>query len=190
MEIEYEAVFANINKEDIRQRLKRADAKLVQAEILQKRINFHLPKGNEISGGWIRVRDEGSKITMSLKIVKAGKIENQKEICLNVDNFEKAKMFLEMIGCEKKSYQETKREIWQLDDVEIMIDEWPFLEPFVEIEASSEQSVKTAAQKLGFDYKKALFCAVDTLYRKKYDISEDVINQTPRISFKMQNPFL
>ncbi len=191
MQIEYEATFKNIDKKLIRQKLKEIGANLIKPEFLQKRSVFHLPKGHEIDGGWARVRDESDKITMSLKIVDGTNIENQKEVCLQVDNFEEAKQLLELLGCKEKAFQESKREIWKLNDVEITIDEWPFLEPFVEIEGKSEKSVKSATEKLGFDYKDALFCAAGTLYSKKYNLPEDTINnKTPKIIFGMGNPFV
>ncbi|HLC58620.1 MAG TPA: CYTH domain-containing protein [Candidatus Nanoarchaeia archaeon] len=189
MEIEYEATFPDIDKEKIREKLKKIDANLIKKEFLQKRFAFNLP--NENKNAWLRVRDESDKITMSLKIVDGNKIENQKEICLKVDNFESAVKFLENVGCKKKAYQESKRELWKLNNVEITIDEWPFLEPFVEIEGKSESEVKNISEKIGFDYNKALFCAVDTLYHIKYKISEEIINnQTPLIAFDAKNPFI
>jgi len=128
---------------------------------------------------------------MSLKVVNGMGIESQKEICLKIDNFKEAEEFLTILGCQKKAYQESKRELWKIVGVEITIDEWPFLEPFVEIEGESEESVKRIAEKLGFDYQKALFCSIDTLYSKKYNLSEDIINnQTPKIVFNMENPFV
>ena len=192
MEIEYEATFINIDKDEIRERLKKAGAKLISPEFLQTRIVYNLPKGHEIEGSWIRVRSERDKITMSLKIcAKTEKIEDQKEIELEISSFEKADQFLETLGCKKKAFQENKREIWQLQDVEICIDEWPFLEPFVEIEAKSEQAVKQATQKLGFDYEKAKFCSIDFLHAEKYNISTDVINNDiPKLIFDMENPFI
>ncbi len=190
MDIEYEATFQKIDKNEIRERLKKVGAKLLRSEFLQKRIVFNLPKGHEIKGGWLRVRDEGDKITMSLKVVDGNKIENQKEIFLEVNDFKEAKRLLKTLGCEEKAFQESKRELWVLDGVEITIDEWPFLEPFVEVEGRAEEDVKRISTKLGFDYREALFCAVDTLYSKKYNISADRINnETPKILFSMKNPF-
>ena len=191
MYTEFEATFINIEKDDVRNRLKNAGAKLIREEYLQKRVVFNLPIGHEIKGGWLRVRDEGNKITMSLKIVDGDKIENQKETQLKVDNFEQAVSFLESIGCSKKAFQESKRELWELNNTEITIDEWPFLEPFVEIEGKSENDVKNVSNKLGFDYSTALFCAVDTIYNKKYGVSENQINNhTPEILFNGKNPFI
>lgn len=190
MKIEYEATFANINKDEVRERLKKAEAKLIKSDFLQKRATFNLPKGHEIEGGWLRVRDEQDKITMTLKVVKSGKIEEQKEITLRVDDYAQAEYFLQSIGCEKKSYQETKREIWMLGGVEICIDEWPFLEPYVEVEGDSEEAVKKASNQLGFDYSQALFCSVDVLYRMKYGMPEEEVDRIPLITFEMDNPFI
>jgi adenylate cyclase, class 2 len=192
MKIEYEATFPNIDKDKIRERLKKAGAVLVRPEFLQKRVVFNLPEGHEIKGGWLRVRDEQDKVTMSLKIVTNGGIDNQKEICLTVDNFENAEDFLNSIGCrhEGDGYQESKREIWILDEVEICIDEWPFLEPFIEIEGDSESVVQGVSEKLGFNYAKALFCAVDTLYANKYGIDTQFVNkELAAVTFEGKNPF-
>jgi len=190
MSIEYEAKFVNINKNLIRKKLQNIGAELFKPEFLQKRIAFDLPDGYKRKGAWARVRDEGDKITMSFKSVDGDKIHNQKEICLKVNNFEEAENFLNAIGCKAKSYQENKREIWNLDDVEITIDEWPFLDPFIEIEGESEDKVKSVAEKLEFDYSKAIFGATDVLVNIKYGIPLDVINKIPKIVFDMENPFL
>lgn len=191
MQIEYEATFIKVNKNAVRASLKRAGALLVKKEFLQKRYCFDLPPGHEIENGWLRVRDEGDKITMSLKVNNASKITGQKEICLSVDNIKKAREILSMLGCPLKAYQESKRELWRLAGVEITLDTWPFLEPFVEVEGGSEKAVKAVAKKLGFAYKKALFCSITTLYRLKYNLPDKVINsETPRIVFGEKNPFL
>lgn len=191
MQIEYEATFVNVNKDEIRKRLQNIGAKLEKPEFLQKRFAFDFPTGHEVEGGWLRVRDEKDKITMTLKVIDGNKIENQKEINIVVDDFERAKEFLILVGCKIKSYQETKREIWKINQTEICIDEWPFLEPFVEIEGDSEKAVMDVAHKLGFNYRDAVFCGVATLYSKRYGISYDIVNKDiPKITFEMENPFL
>jgi adenylate cyclase class 2 len=189
MHIEYEATFPNIDKDEVRGRLKKAGAVLVRPEYLQKRSVFNLPKGHEIPGGWLRVRDEGDKVTMSLKIVDGDKIEDQKETCITVSSFDDAVSLLKAIGCGWKAFQESKRELWKLEGVEITIDEWPFLEPFVEVEGESEEVVRRSSELIGFDYSKAVFGTVDVLYRDKYNITKDFINKTSRIVFDGENPF-
>lgn len=191
MKIEYEATFINVDKDEIRQRLVAAGAKLVRPEFLQRRVIFDLPTEKQSSDRWLRVRDEGDKITMSFKVIDGDQIENQQELCLTVDSMDNAVELLTAIGCRTKAYQETKRELWQLDDVEITIDEWPYLEPFVEVEGPSEEVVRQVSCQIGFDYSQALFCAVDRLYQLKYGIAKEVINyQTPHLVFDEANPFV
>jgi len=48
MEIEYEATYLNIDKDEVRARLKSAGAKLIKPEFLQRRYVWHFPKGHEI----------------------------------------------------------------------------------------------------------------------------------------------
>jgi adenylate cyclase class 2 len=191
MHIEYEATFPNINKSEMRSKLKKAGANLVKPEFLQRRVAYYLPGkiGNKHS--WIRVRDEGDKVTLSIKRIEGEQIKDQKEICIIVNDFRQARRLLSTIGCQEKAYQETKRELWILGNVEITIDEWPYLEPFLEIEGESEEAVKDASEKIGFSFKDALFCAADTLYSKKYGVPKDKINNhTRKITFKDKNPFI
>lgn len=191
MQVEYEATFTDIDKGEIRNRLLSVGANLEREEFLQRRTVFHLPVGNDIKGGWVRVRDEGDKITMSVKVVDGSGIEDQKESCLVVDNYQEAETFLQVIGCTRKSYQETRRELWRLDEAEVTIDTWPFLEPFIEVEGASEAVVKAVSEKLSMNWNLAKFCAVDVLYAEKYGISTDQINnKTPEILFEMENPFV
>lgn len=191
MDIEFEATYLDVNKDEARKLLKRLGGMLSKAEFLQRRIVFSLPLGHEIKGGWLRVRDEGGKITLTLKVVDGDNIEGQKEVLLNIDSLEKADQLLQLIGCKRNAYQESKREIWKIDGVEVTIDEWPFLEPYIEIEGTSKEDVIRVSNKLGYDFKDALFCSVDKIYSLKYGISEEIINkQTPELKFTMKNPFI
>ena len=192
METEYEATFANINKEEIREKLKKFGAKQIKPELLMKRIVFTPPNKKALGSIWLRIRDEGDKVTMSIKkALDNKKIEDQKETYLEINDFEQAKNFLLELGCQQKAYQETKREVWELDGVEICIDEWPYLEPFVEVEGKNEKEVKKVSEKIGFDYSQALFCAVGYLYHLKYGVPEQYVNSDiKRITFNDPSPFL
>jgi adenylate cyclase class 2 len=188
--LELEAKFININKDEVRKKLLDCGGVLIKPEFLQKRVVFYFPKGHEIDGGWVRVRDEQDKLTMSIKIVSGSGINDQKEVSLKIDNFEEAEKFLKMLGCTRKSFQENKRELWNVGDVEIMIDEWPFVEPFVEVEGDSEEKIKDVAAKLGFKYEDALFGSAAVITQRNYGLSQDKINSIPEIYFDMENPYL
>ncbi len=140
--------------------------------------------------GWLRVRDEGTKITLSYKKVAGKRIEDTFEVQLVINEFESGRKFLQLFGCIQKAYQESLRELWQLESADITIDTWPFLPPFVEVEAEAESIVEDVSKQLGFDYNTAYFGAVDELYAKKYGIDTNIINnETPVIRFNGPNPF-
>ena len=189
MKTEFEATFANADHNKLRIQLQKLGAKLVQKEFLQVRSNFDLP--NQNPNAFARVRKEYDKITLTLKIFQEiDSIERQKEVELKVDSFEQAIFFLENTGFKQKNFQETKRELWELDGCQIMLDTWPFLEPFIEIESDQESKIIDLSNKLGFDYTDAIFDSVDYQYSSKYKISRDKINQTKLIKFSDPNPFL
>ncbi len=185
MDIEFEATFIDQNINELRKKLKQLNAKLVKPEVLMRRAVFS-PRQNMI-GGWMRVRDEGDKITMSIKQITGEKIDEQKETELVIQSYDKGIQFLMAIGAKKKSYQETKRESWEYNGTKIEIDTWPGLDPFIEIEGSSESIVKQVAEELCLDFSTAIFGAVDVIYKKKLGIPFEVINdKTPEITF--ENP--
>ena len=183
MNIEYEATFSQINKAAMRNKLKKAGAKLIRPEFLMRRDVFLPP--NHIKEGWLRVRDEGDKITLALKIMEGKKITDQKEIELIVDDYDKACTLLKVIGAPWKAYQETKRELWYLNKCELTIDTWPGLKPILEIEGKNEKDVRQVAKKLGLDWDKAIFFSTDEIYKRELGIPRRIINnQTPSITFK------
>jgi adenylate cyclase class 2 len=189
MQIEYEATYWPINKDEVRSRLQKAGAICSYPERLMRRVVFHLHPDAPLKNAWARVRDEGDRITLSLK-QSGSELEEQKELQMDVSDFESAVEILKNVGCIERAYQETRRELWRLNDVDITIDEWPFLEPCVEIEGSSEASIKEVSEKLGFSWDAALFCSADVLYTKRYAITLDDINKrTPRLCFEDTNPF-
>ncbi len=177
MQTEIEAKFLNINKDIIRTKLQELGAILVRAEYLQRKYNFHLPKEKKSNYSWLRVRDEGDKITLALKMIVGEKITDQKEISVDVSNFDDAVSILENIGCERKALQESKRELWRIDETDITIDTWPALDTFIEIEGPSEKAVRAVSGKLGFDFSKAIFGGVGKLYKLKYDKYLDEIEK-------------
>lgn len=182
MHIEFEATFSRIDKEEIRKKLQEIGATLVHPEFLMTRVVFHPPL--PIEGGWLRVRQEADKITMSLKVVNGSSIEDQKEVELEIQSVEEGVKFLDGIGAKQKAYQETLRETWKLNTVTVTIDTWPGLFPFVEVEGESEEKVKEVALQLGFSWDNAKFCEVSTLYKEELGIPQETMkNHMPVITF-------
>jgi len=107
---------------------------------------------------WVRVRDEGDKTTMSFKqrlgwnaddphSNDTGMIEEE----VVVSDFETACKILRHIGLTDKFFMENRRVQYKLDGVEVDIEYWPMLEPYLEIEADSWVAVDKTIAKLGLD---------------------------------------
>ncbi|KKR05276.1 MAG: hypothetical protein UT32_C0021G0004 [Parcubacteria group bacterium GW2011_GWC2_39_14] len=111
MYTEFEATILDINVKALRRKLKDVGAKLIYPERLMRRYIFAPFQKDKIHGTWVRVRDEGDKITMSLKVVSGKKIEDQKEICLTIDSFEEGYDFFETSWFETKSVSRNKKKI-------------------------------------------------------------------------------
>jgi len=174
MQPEIEAKFLNVNHDELRAKLKELGATCRQPMRLMRRRNFDLPDGGlERRHGWVRVRDEGDKITLSYKQLDDRSLQGMKEVLVVVNDFEAASNFLQAIGLVVKANEETRRESWELDGVEIDLDEWPWIKPFVEIEAQDEKSVWNIAKRLGLRPGDAKHGSVEIAYQAEYDVTEE-----------------
>lgn len=181
MDIEIEAKFTDIDPEKLRADLNNLGAVLIRSEKLMRRKVYKHPESK--LSDWFRVRDEGGKITLSYKKVNDRTLHGTQEISYVVPDFDQACRFLEGTQLKFASYQETKREAWKLDDVDITIDTWPWIPTFVELEASTEKAVRAVAEKLGFDFGKALHGSVENVYQQHYEVTEKEVDTWPEITF-------
>lgn len=187
MDKELEVKFYPIAIEEIENKLKELGATLVKNRTLMKRVIYGQERNPQIPGNYLRIRTEGEQITLSLKINahKSGKVEDQKELMVKVDSFDKAKDLFDSIGFIQTNYQESYRTTWKYKNSEIVIDEWPALEPYIEIEGPSEEELKTIANELGLNWSKKSIVSVDELYALKYNLSkEEVLSKISRITFE------
>lgn len=167
MKTEYEAKFLNVDIDDIRERLIEVGAELVKPMRLMRRVTIDTPEMQE-KGGFLRVRDEGDRITLTYKQFDALSVDGAKEHEVIVSDFEETIGILAAAGLPYNSFQESKRETWVCGDVEIMIDEWPWLSPYIEVESVSVEKVKDFSNKLGFEWGDAVFGDVMSAYRVQY----------------------
>jgi len=184
MATEIEAKFTQIDPTVIRQRLADVGAKLIQPERLMKRKLFEYPDGRlQARNAWIRLRDEGDKITLAYKQLNDRSLHGTQEISITVDDFDQATDWLQAIGLRMKSYQETKRESWKLGLTSIDIDTWPWVPPLVEIEGEHEADVKQVASLLGFDWQQVKHGSVENVYQEIYDLTEEEIQSWKEACF-------
>jgi adenylate cyclase class 2 len=100
------------------------------------------------SNAFIRVRSEGDKVTLTFKLFNALSVDSAKELETEVGSFETTVAIFTAIGLEETSRQESKRESWQYQECQIELDEWPWLNPYIEIEGPSDTAIKGVAKSL------------------------------------------
>lgn len=155
---EIEVKFLDINVDEIEKKLVQIGAVKVGEYHYRRRIfdypDLRLDKAN----AWLRLRDEGEKITLSFKQRIGTKAhdgsandEGMKEIEITVSDFEKTGVLIESLGFIEKYYQENKRTRWKKGDVEFDIDSWPKLPPYLEIEAPDMEQISHTIHELGLN---------------------------------------
>ena len=167
MKTEIEVKFLDIDIDEMREKLKAAGAHLEQPMRLMKRALIETPEMNA-RHAYLRIRDEGDKITATFKQFTENSLTGAKEREIIVSDFDETLAIFAEFGLHYHTFQESKRETWHYNDVEVVIDEWPWINPYIEIEGESEGAVKKAAAELGFDWKNAVFGSVDVIYNQEF----------------------
>lgn len=174
MDEEIEVKFLNINVGAIEDKLKSIGAKKIGEYSYRRQIFDYPDYPLDKKGAWLRLRDEGDKITLSFKQrlgIEAhdGSVSDtgMEEIEITVSDFEKTKKLLLKIGLIEKFYQENKRIRWEKDGIEFDMDFWPQLEPYLEIEAKSWGEIDTAIGWLGLNPDEKKIFSANQIYKSK-----------------------
>jgi len=166
MKHEYEAKFLDIDVDALQSKL--ADLGATQA-FPRTRLTRKIFENDALDvGQWIRLRDEGTRSTLTLKhVTDATRIDGTTEIETEVSDLHAMADILRGLGLREVRYQENYREEWRLGEVAFDFDTWPDLPTFIEIEGPDEASVRQAADLLGLDYTTARFGSVDEIYKSE-----------------------
>jgi len=184
MNTEFEVKFVNVDHETLRAKLKDLGATLEHPMRLMKRAIIETPLLKQ-KDAFLRVRDEGDKTTLTYKQFQDLSVDGAKEFEIVVSDFQTTIDLLNVSGLPCRSIQESKRETWELDSAEVVLDEWPWLNPYIEIEGKSEKHVREVAAKLGFDWNAAVFGDVMAAYRVQYPHLklEDTVGNIAEVKF-------
>ena len=167
MKTEIEVKFLNVDHDEIRQKLKAAGGRLAAPMRDMRRALFETPD-MKARNGFYRLRDEGNKITLTYKQFDSNSLTGAKEIEIEVSDFQATIDLLAQNDLYPLTYQESRREAWECNGCEVVLDEWPWIPTYIEIEGESEQLVRDTATLLGYDWADAVFGSVDVIYEREY----------------------
>ncbi len=175
MKHEYEAKFLSIDVADLQAKLTALGAVRAFPRTLLTRRIF---ENDALEGGaWIRLRDEGTRSTLTLKqVADSTSIDGTTEIETEVTDLAAMAEILSRLGLREVRYQENYREEWRCGETAFDFDTWPGLATFVEIEGPDEASVRQAVGALGLDYSQARFGSVDEIY--KSELGRDILAES------------
>ncbi len=193
MKEEIEVKFLALSHDTIRNKLSTIGAVCQSPMRLMRRAIIDYPDRRLQNGehnAYIRVRDEGDKITLTFKQFQSLTVAGARELETIVQSFDDTVAIFVAAGLEVTSLQESKRETWTHSDCEIVLDEWPWLLPYIEIEGPTEAAIKHVAQILDLAWENAEFGDVMVAYRAQYPHLKDTetIGNVPTVAFDTEPP--
>lgn len=197
MQQEIEVKFLDVNHDALREKLTTAGAICTHPMRLMKRAIVDYPDrrnqvGNDDFWSWIRVRDEGDHIALTYKQVAKNEVLTTHEIEEEVSSYEKTIAIFEAVGLKKHAEQHTKRETWELDGCEVVLDEWPWLPKIIEIEGLDEPALQAVATRLDLDWGDIIRGNAEDMYKMTYPgIREDEsISEVAELTFETMPSWL
>jgi adenylate cyclase class 2 len=192
--IEWEQRFADVDVKSLVKLLKKRGGKPIGGQELFSVQFFELPRSSTFKdgsvsqvmedrhvGGFGRVRQEGPRVSLTIKkfIMVNGK-KMAEEFESKVDSFVDACNLLLAAGFKQQQFQEKLRQTWKVPAMgikEVVIDVYPGLNAYVEIECESEEAMEEATKALGFDPSRALTGTTDDVYAAEYGIDAGIFHQ-------------
>jgi adenylate cyclase class 2 len=168
---ETEAKFYVHDLKGIESRLEKLGAQLIQERVLEKNIRFDLPGAPlRAEGRVLRLRlDTDVRLTYKSASNNQHGVLIREEIEFVVEDFEKAKRFLEALGYQKLVYYEKYRATYELQAspgfLHIMLDELPYGN-FVEIEGETVESIRAGANQLKLQWERAVATSYSALFER------------------------
>jgi adenylate cyclase, class 2 len=185
---ETEAKFYVRDLNKIKTCLEGLDAHLIQERLLETNIRYDLPNASlRAEGRVLRLRrDTDSRLTYKSASTNQQGVLSREEIEFVVEDFEKAKRFLEALGYQKLVYYEKYRTTYILQPSEgfakqntlegaepsegfihVMLDELPYGN-FVEIEGETIESIRAVADQMNLNWETAIGTSYHALFERAH----------------------
>jgi len=162
---EIEAKYYVRDLENIEICLQELGAHLIQPRVLETNIRFDLPDASLRSEGRVlRLRqDTETRLTYKSPSIRAQGVSNRTEIEFVVEDFDKAKLFLEALGYRKLLQYDKYRTTYSFTNNHIMLDELPYGN-FVEIEGKDIAAIHAISDKLKLSINNSIPASYSALF--------------------------
>lgn len=162
---EIEAKFYISDLDKMIARLQGLQARLIQERVLETNLRFDLPDGGlRTRGQVLRLRrDTESRLTFKGSGKERSGVLERKEIEFVVEDFDKARQFLEALGYVEVIVYEKYRTTYEFDDVLLMLDELPYGN-FLEIEGEAVEPIRSVAARLNLNWDTAIRTSYTALF--------------------------
>jgi adenylate cyclase class 2 len=167
---EIEAKFHVKDLAKIGARLRELKSELIQPRVHETNLRFDTPDGKlRREGRVLRLRqDDQARMTYKGPSDKSNGVMSREEIEFVVEDFERAKQFIEALGYETTVFYEKYRTTYELHAAHIMLDELPYGD-FVEIEAHDVESIRAIAGQLDLRWEAAIATSYQALFERVAD---------------------
>jgi adenylate cyclase class 2 len=163
MENEFRTKIMDIDVDAVQKRLKDLGATTFIKRKMRRRIyNVDV----EDQDTWMRLRDDGETVLLTVKDIFGDDLDDDQEVEIVVDDFDKTDEMLNKLGYASDHYQENERISYHLDDVTVDIDFWPKIPAYAEIRGPAAEEVEKVIKKLGFDMADTDNMSVTRIYKK------------------------
>ena len=167
---EFEIRIYNFNERKVKKIIKDNGGELINKKRVMPVIVYTHP--NKKKDIYIRIRDEGQQITLTVKTKLKSKYPIEREVEIN--SVEEGEAILKLLGFKEKYRIEKIRETYNLKGCkEIVFDSMPGLPNWMEIDCHSESSLKKIAKKLGFTLEDHSTHGVSDRYVELYGITKN-----------------
>lgn len=127
-----------------------------------------MKKAEENFSKWVRLRQTGDITTITIKRIVNSKgeyaLDAVDELEFEVPSIDDGKQFLEDLGFFFARHQIKMRIAYDYKNTEIVIDKWPLLNPYIEIEGPTEDDIKDTIEMLGFSQEDSIVINTDDVY--------------------------
>lgn len=145
--MEVEAKFQVPSHYSLRQRILEQGGRSLTGRFLERNTRLDTPDRSLAAAQMLLRLRQGRKTTLTVK-QGTDSFEARHEYEIEIDDYESALELLEVLGYRKTVIYEKYREVYELNNVQVMLDEMPF-GCFVEIESEDLSRIQTTARQLG-----------------------------------------